>query len=547
VADLRADPAALVAQADRIDELRERIAPAALPVGFTPAGQDAVSAGSASGISAGAAAAAGRLWALWSTLGRVADVLRANAANYGTQEAASAASLSGAGGGGRVDSAAAPVTVTPPVALAHVYTGPGGVTPEQLSALLRSGAGAGSPADFADRWNAHAAAVDAVAGELGGVRAAVAAGWSGPAAQGADEDLGAAHTELLTHHERVAAVGQNAAAHEAVYRTVVQATPEPSQFAAWHQQLESALAADAQYPGVYTSAVLAAQQQLNDGYARTGQAYGRYATDPSTGQALDPVTGQPVDPVTGAPIDAAAGAADTLGADGDAAGQDPLLESGGQLLTGLLSGVVGGVGAAAGVASAGVAQVLQMATQGASALAKSLGDAGGADDLSLAGLGAQSPGPDDLGFGGGGGVPGLGGFEGGGAGMGGGSGSGMMMPAAATVTGPAPTAPHPVPGARLTVSPGAGGGGGVGAGMAGGMPMMPMMGGAGAAGARAGAADDAQGTRFVPPDRPNTARVVGATDTDRVEAKRDRRDLRLAAVKAAAQVTHSATEEKIRD
>lgn len=506
--DLRVDPAALQEHADRIDELRDRLAPASLPVGFAPAGADAVSAVAASSISAEAAAAANGLWSVWSTLGKISGSLRASAVNYSTQEQVSSAALSGSGVGGRARSVGTPEVVPPPVAVPQVFEAPGPANPEEVSQQLRDGAGASSPSEFGRAWIDHAGAVDDVIVDLGSIRATLAGCWSGPAAQGADADLGAATSDLTTQHGRVAAVGGAATAHSGVYSTTVTNTPTPVQFADWNHQLNSAVAADSQYPGVYTGAVLSAQQQLSDGYTQTGAAYGRYATDPSTGQLIDAATGLPIDPATGLPTDPD---------DGDAAdGEDPLSLAA-PMLTGLLGGLVGAAGAGVGAATQGIQQAVQMATQGVGQLAK--GIAKGAEP-------SPGEGPGDAG---GLGDPGGGGADGGG---GGGESGGAMLPAAATTTGSAPTAP-PEPSVAASsrgVSPAAAEGGtGIG-----GMPMMPM-GGAGAAGrggvAKASAAGQAK--RLLPPQRPNTARVIGVAETERVAAKREQREQRLATAKAA--------------
>lgn len=508
VTDLRVDPAALREHADRIDELRDRLAPASLPVGFAPAGADAVSAVAASSISAEAAAAANGLWSVWSALGKISGGLRAAAANYSTQEQVSSAALSGSGGGGPAGSVGAPQVVPPPVAVPQVFDAPGPATPEQVSQQLRDGAGASSPSEFGQAWTNHAGAVDDVIVDLGNIRAGLAGCWSGPAAQGADADLGAANSDLTTQHGRVAAVGGAATAHSGVYSTTVTNTPTPVQFADWNHQLNSAVAADSQYPGVYTDAVLSAQQQLSDGYAQTGAAYGQYATDPSTGQLIDPATGLPIDPATGLPVgpDDRADTAD---------GEDPL-SSAAPMLTGLLGGLVGAAGAGVGAATQGIQQAVQMATQGVGQLAKGIakgverspdewaGDAGGLGDP-----------------GGGGAVSGGGGGEAGGG----------MLPAAATTTGSAPTAP-PEPSVAASsrgVSPAAAEGrAGMGA-----MPMMPMGGGAAGRGGAAKASAAGQAKRLLPPERPNTARVIGVAETERVAAKREQREQRLATAKAA--------------
>lgn len=400
--------------------------------------------------------------------------------------------------------------VPPPVAVPHVFPAAGSATPEQVSQQLRDGAGASSPNDFGQAWSNHAAGIDDVIVDLGGIRSALAGCWSGPAAQGADADLGAATSDLTTQHGRVAAVGGAAVAHSGVYSTTVSNTPTPVQFADWNHQLDSAVAADSQYPGVYTGAVLSAQQQLSDGYTQTGAAYGQYATDPSTGQLIDPATGLPIDPATGLPIDA-----------GDSAdaedGQDPL-STAGPMLTGLLGGLVGAAGAGVGAATQGIQQAVQMATQGVGQLAK--GIAKGAEP-------SLGEGPGDEG-----GLGDTGGGGGGESGGGGGESGGGMIPAATTSTGSAPTAPAAPPpeGSLRAVSPAAAEGG---AGM-GGMPMMPMGGGGtGARGGGAKASAAGQAKRFLPPERPNTARVIGVADTERVAAKREQREQRLASAKAA--------------
>lgn len=508
------DPGALIAHADKIDELRDKLAPSALPMGFEPAGADAVSAAAATNISAQAAEAANGLWSVWTALGRISGGLRANATNYRSQEELSAAALAGSGSATRVPSVSPVDVVAPPPAVPHVYTSPSAVTPEQLSQLLRSGSGESSPTDFGQAWRTHAAGVDDVIVDLGSTRAALSGSWSGPAAHGADSDLGAAHSDLMSQHDRVAEVGETASAHAGVYRTTVGSTPTPAQFADWHQQLDSAVSADSQYPGVYTSAVLAAQQQLNDGYTQTGSAYGQYAVDPTTGQLIDPASGLPIDPATGLPI------ADD--ADDDASDGQKTLEMGAQMLTGLLGGVMGAAGGAVSAATQGMQQLAQMATRGVGELAKSVTQ------------GDQS-GPDGLGEGSGG----MGEFGGGSGGGSGGGEGGAMTPAAATITGSAPQAPNAAtttaPAAVPRAAPPEGG-----AGMAG-MPMMPM-GGAGGAGGGAKAAPGSSAKRFVPPERPNTARVIGATDTERVAAKRDRRQQQLLAAKAAGEGKEDASE-----
>lgn len=502
--------------ADQIDTLRETLSPAALPVSFAPAGADPVSAAAATSISAQAASAANGLWSVWSALGKVSGTLRANATNYLGQEEVSTAALSGNGSPSAAPVTSAPPQLPAPVAMPTVHPVPPATTPEHLSVLLRDGAGASSPAGFGQSWSAHAAGIDDVIVDLGNTRSSLAGFWSGDAANGADQDLASAHSTLTTQHGRVAAVGDTAAVHSATYQTTVDNTPAPAQFTDWHQQLDSAVAANDAYPGVYTGAVLDAQAQLSAGYTQTGEAYGQYATDPVTGQPIDPTTGQPIDPLTGLPVDPTADGGDAAaGADG----QDPL-SSGGELLTGLLGGLVGAAGAGVGAVTQGIQQAVQMATQGVGEITKGVAQGAG-----------PKPGsdPGDLGdLGGVGGVGDGGGSDGGGGMGGGGDGGGGLTPAAATLIGSAPSAPAAEPAAAVAAAPAAAAEGGPG--MAG-MPMMPM-GGGGAAGT-APKASASESNRFLAPRRPNTQRVIGAAETERVAAKRNSRDQRLKGLQAS--------------
>lgn len=468
MAEVKVEPAVLLAHAEQIDGIRQAISPGALPVGFTPAGADIVSAVAATRISARAAEVANGLWSVWSTLGRVAAVLRASARNYQAQEGASSAALSGAAVGGGPAPVAAPDVVAVPAAVPHVYTAPATGSPEQLATLLRSGAGASSPSRFG-----HA--------------------------------LGSAHNALVTHHGRVAGVGGVAVAHAGDYETVIApdgGVPHPAEFADWNQQLDNAVAANNAYPGVYTGMVVDSQQQLNNGYTQAGSAYGRYSIDPTTGQMIDTATGEPVDPATGEPL-------------GDSAedGQDgeEMLSMGPEMLTGLLGGAVGAVGGALSALSQGGQQLATMATQAVGQLAKGIKHEG---------------------------EPGEGGLEGGELGgmSEGGGGGGETVPAAAAPTvGAVLAAPSPAAPAPPAPAIGAAGGRGGGSGFEGMPPMMPMGGGAGMGRGGPQGSSGAQSKRFVPPERPNTQRVIGETETERIAAKRERREQRMAAAKAAAQ------------
>lgn len=505
MAEVKVEPAVLLAHAEQIDGIRQAISPGALPVGFTPAGADIVSAVAATRISARAAEVANGLWSVWSTLGRVAAVLRASARNYQAQEGASSAALSGAAVGGGPAPVAAPDVVAVPAAVPHVYTAPATGSPEQLATLLRSGAGASSPSRFGHAWSKHAAGLDGAIADLGNIRASLSASWSGPAAAGADHALGSAHNALVTHHGRVAGVGGVAVAHAGDYETVIApdgGVPHPAEFADWNQQLDNAVAANNAYPGVYTGMVVDSQQQLNNGYTQAGSAYGRYSIDPTTGQMIDTATGEPVDPATGEPL-------------GDSAedGQDgeEMLSMGPEMLTGLLGGAVGAVGGALSALSQGGQQLATMATQAVGQLAKGIKHEG---------------------------EPGEGGLEGGELGgmSEGGGGGGETVPAAAAPTvGAVLAAPSPAAPAPPAPAIGAAGGRGGGSGFEGMPPMMPMGGGAGMGRGGPQGSSGAQSKRFVPPERPNTQRVIGQTETERIAAKRERREQRMAAAKAAAQ------------
>jgi hypothetical protein len=66
------------------------------------------------------------------------------------------------------------------------------------------------------------------------------------------------------------------------------------------------------------------------------------------------------------------------------------------------------------------------------------------------------------------------------------------------------------------------------------MPMMPIGGGGfGGRGGAAKASAAGQAKRLLPPGRPNTARVIGVAETERIAAKREQREQQLASAKAA--------------
>lgn len=527
MASVSVSPSEVQALAARIDGVRAAVHPGALPVGFAPAGADPVSAATANRISAQAAQLVTGLWSTWTQLGVIAEKVRANAAGYERQDQEGAALLGGAaavaGGLPVVPAAVLPEVAGP--AVPHVYTATAAATPEQLAAALRSGAGAQSPEAFGQRWSAHAAQLDAAAGDLASVKGGLGSVWAGGAHDGADRTVGVVQADLVTHSGGASQMGRWAATHADDYRRAVDpdsGVPHPDKFAAWHQDLDNAVAADSQYPGVYTAAVVNAQEQLGQGYSQAGQAYGQYAIDPVTGEAIDPVTGEPVDPVTGEPL--ADSAADD-GEGGPADGQE-LLSAGAGVLTGLLSGAVGAVGAAVGAIASGGQQLTQMASQGVGQLAKGIGQPD-EPDLGL---------PD---------IPGGGDFGGGGGDFGGGSGGGGAT-APAAVLGPSVGSASAPPGASAAPSPAglAGGPRPAGAGLGGlgsGMPFMPMGGAAGGGGGSSKPEASPDGKKFVAPQRANTQKVIGEASTERLAAKRDRRQQRMNDAKTAATQEEEAT------
>lgn len=510
MAALRVDPGVLRRQAAAVEAVRAAISPHDLPAGFSPAGGDAASAAHATSISAQAAQALTGLWQTWAALGKVSQTLSANAAGYEQQDDAGVAALSG----GVAAPGATPAVVpeVAPVVTPHVYTGVPATTPEALARSLREGAGAQSPQDFAERWRAHAGRIAQASTTLAGVRTELGGYWSGTAEQGAQGTISALDNDLGTHHGAVASVSDAADQHAATYRNADYTIPTPEQFDQWHNNLATATAADAAYPGVYTPAVMAAQQDLSNGYTATSAGYSQYATDPVTGDLVDTATGQHFDPTTGEPIDAAQDDAEA----GD--GSDPTDMLGSmapELLSGLLGGALGAVSAGVGAVVQGGQQMAQMATQGLGALTKA-----------AAGAGGDQQGPDlnmpDLSGGGGMGEMG-----------GGGGGPGDTMPAAAAPPGigTAPEPPMPTLPPVSTAGPATAGGGVPMSGM--GAPMMPMGGAGGGGGAeRSGAS--ANGKKIVAPKRPNTQKVLGQPDTERLSEKRERRETRMREVKREA-------------
>ncbi|TDH48140.1 hypothetical protein E2F47_25075 [Mycobacterium eburneum] len=71
----------------------------------------------------------------------------------------------------------------------------------------------------------------------------------------------------------------------------------------------------------------------------------------------------------------------------------------------------------------------------------------------------------------------------------------------------------------------------MGAGL-GGMPFMPMGAGAGAGSSKPKASPDNR--RFVPPHRANSQKVIGESNSDRLDSKRSRREQRMNEAKNAA-------------
>lgn len=509
-------PEDLLAHAQRVESIRAAIHPGTLPVGFAPAGADGASASIATQISAEAAAVVNGLWGVWSALGKIADTLRANAHGYQSRDEANRSLLSG--GSGAVSAAPGPLMPqVAPVASPMVHVGPPSATPEELSSLIRSGAGQSSPEQFGQQWAAHAAVVDAAVTDLAGVRGSLGASWRGDAHDGAASSFSAAEADLSAQHGKVAKVGSAASTHALDYKRTVDAIPRPSQFAGWWQDYDSAAAAEAQQPGQHTQAVIAAQQQLNKGWTDTTEAYAPYAVDPQTGDLIDPATGQPI-PGT-ADLAAALGAGEEDAGEGEGL-DDSMTSQAGQMLTGLLGGVVGAATGAVGAVTQPVQQGVQAATQAFGQVAKGMGQ--GQDS----GLSAE-------------GLDGLGGsdFSGGGGGSGGGSGGG-----GAENTGPAAfaargvgtaAAPPPSTGqgsVRVGAAPSASGGGmgmgGMGA---------PFMGGpgAGGGGAAGGAKATADGKKLLAPRQANTQRVIGETSAARISDKKAARERVMAEAKEA--------------
>lgn len=511
---LDTDPDDLRAHAARIESIRAAMNPGALPVGFAPAGGDPASVLAANSISSQAAATVNALWSVWRDLGDIAGKLRPIADGYQSQDDVSQANLSnvevGTGPSGGAVSPQVPTPEVAPVAVPVVYTSTPPATPEELSAAIHSGPGASSPETFAQTWSTHAGAVESAAADLQSLKGSLGSSWAGTAHDGADRTVGAVHTALVNHTGSVTKVSNWANTHAADFRTAVDpasGVPQPAQFAAWDQNLNNAVAAEAQNPGVYTAAVLQAQNDLNQGYTQAGTAYGQYAIDPVTGQAIDPLTGLPVDPVTGEPL--GDDVADAAAEQGD---PEQMLSTGGQLLTGLLGGAVGAAGAAIGAAVQGGQQFAQMATSGVSQLAKSVSQASapevGGGDLSGGDFGG---GAGDFGGGGGGGAT-----E---------PASAPMGPAVGTASAP-PTASPATPAGPSVRGPGEGPAN-RGLGMGGmGMPYMPMGGGMAPGGAGAGdgkSEASPNGKKLVAPSRANTGRVIGEIESERMTAKGESR------------------------
>ncbi|WP_079626390.1 PE domain-containing protein [Mycobacteroides abscessus] len=505
-------PDDLLAAAARVESIRAQIHPGSLPVGFAPAGADGASAAIATRISAQAAAAVNGLWGVWSELGKIADTLRANAHGYQSQDDANRSRLSGGSGGAQ---AASTPSVPQPASVAEpmVFVGPASATPEEISALIRAGAGESSPEQFGQRWTAHAAVVDAAVTDLAGVRGGLSASWRGDAHDRAASSFSAAEAALSSQHGKVSQVGSSSSTHALDYKQTVGGIPHPSKFAGWWQDYDSAAAAEAQQPGQHMDAVIAAQQQLNNGWTQTTEAYTPYAVDPQTGDLIDPATGQPIP-----------GTADLAAAleegEGDAEGEgldDSMTSQAGQMLTGLLGGAVSAATGAVGALTQPMQQGFQAATQAFSQAAKGMGQQDG-------GLGAGDlEGLSDTDFGGGGG-----------SGGGGSGGGGESTGPAAFTGGMVGTASAPPPasgqGALRSVatpsSPSSGMGmGGMGA---------PMVGGPGAGGAAAGGAKaTADGKKLLAPRQANTQRVIGETSAARISDKKAARERVMAEAKEA--------------
>ncbi|ART74386.1 hypothetical protein BTO20_37850 (plasmid) [Mycobacterium dioxanotrophicus] len=518
MAALDADPDDLRAHAARIDSIRAAVSPAALPVAFVPAGSDPASVVAANSISAQAAETVNALWSAWRQLGETADKLRASATGYQSQDQTAQANLSKVDGAWSSTAArpSIPAVQAAPVAVPTVYTASPVASPEALSAALHSGPGATSPETFAAAWSDHAGAVETAAADLHSLKGNLGSTWSGSAHDGADRTVSGVHSDLVSHGESVTKVSGWASTHAADFRTAVDPSagvPHPVKFTAWNANLDNAVAAESQHPGVYTAAVLQAQSDLSQGYTQAGTAYGQYAIDPVTGQAVDPLTGKPVDPATGQPLgdDVADAASDDQGA------SDPeqMLSMGGQLLTGILGGAVGAVGAAIGAVAQAGQQGVQMATSSLGQLAKSATSAN-TPDLSTPDLSSSD-------FGGGGGN-----FGGGGGGGEATEPAAAMGPSMGTAAAPPGASPPPPtgPSVRATsdAGPGSRGMGGMGA------PYMPMGGGAmSPSGLGGGSKSEASpnGKKLVAPSRANSERVIGQIENDRMASKTERRNQKM--------------------
>lgn len=517
---MRVESGALRSGADRLERVRDAVNPSGLPSSFAPAGLDPVSVLVSNRLAVKASETVTQLWSTYTKLDAAVTRLRGSAHGYDQTEGESTSALSGGGGGvgGAIgaDVAGPSAVPTPAVTPATSVTPAPAATPEQLSAALHGGAGAQPVRDFAQQWKSFASGLRSATDEAMAVRGAVGSSWEGPAHDAADAEFASVRGDLEQQMGSAEKLGTWADTHATSFEDAARpgaGVPEPPKFSQWHQNLENAVAADAQFPGVYTPAVIAAQEELGQGYTQTGQAYGQYAVDPVTGELFDPATGLPIDPATGLPI------ADDLADEGEALGegQDPqeMLSSGAQLLTGLLGGVVGGLGGMLGSVAQADQQAGQMAAQTVGQLAKGMSEPSvpNLDGLAsdLGGLGAGDFGG---GGGGGGGTQPSGGVSGPGV-----STAGSPPPPAASATGSAG------PSGIRSGEPGMRGMG------MGGMPMMPMggMGGGAGAGPASPTNPDASpdGKKLVQPNRPNTARVIGETSAERVESKRQRREQRM--------------------
>jgi len=520
---LRVDPGQLSSAAARLEQLRDAVNPAKLPTGFSPAGQDPVSVSVANRIAGKATEAVSALWSTWASLDSAVRKLHGSAAGYENTEESSAAALRGSSssagapavpqaGGGAVPAVSSVPQMSTPAPVA---------TPEELAAALRSGAGTAEMDRFAQSWSSYAETVGQAAADAEATRAALEAGWDGDAHTGADTTLLNVSSDLSQHVRTASRLSSWTSTHAGNYRNAVHpesGVPDPAQFAQWRQNLDSAVAADAQFPGVYTPAVIAAQEQLGQGYAQTATAYGEYAVDPVTGELIDPATGLPVDPATGLPV--SEDVADVGEEAEEMAPGEEMLSSGGQLLTAMLGGAVGAVGGLVGGLSQAGQQLGQMATQGVGQLAKAAADSQVPDigDVDLSGS--------DFG----------GGFGGGSGGGGGGTvpASGVPGPGVSAAGAPPPPAPTAAGVGPSGIRTGADGAGMRGMG---GMPMMPMGAPMGAMGAQSPtkAEPSAESKKLTTPSKPNAARVIGETSTERLGAKRERREQRMKQSKEAGE------------